>query len=45
MKRLSDENEALKARVKLLEEGQTNDITMMVGQRMEEGASSKDVLG
>ena len=41
---LQSENDALKARVKLLEEGQTKDITMMVGHRLEEGASSAEVL-
>jgi len=34
---LTSENTALKARVQLLEEGQTKDLTMMVGARVEEG--------
>jgi mitotic spindle assembly checkpoint protein MAD1 len=44
LQRLSDENERLRARVKLLEEGQTKDLTMLVGQRVEE-VSSKEVEG
>ena len=38
-----EENEALRARVKLLEEGQTKDLTMLVGHKIEEGASSEEV--
>lgn len=40
---LQTQNEALKARVKLLEEGQTKDLTIMVGQKMDEGATSQEV--
>jgi len=40
---LQTENEALKARVKLLEEGQTKDLTIMVGHKMDEGATSQEV--
>merc|ERR1712200_182010 len=43
VQKLQSENDALKARIKLLEEGQTKDPTMMVGHRMEEGASSVEV--
>ena len=45
VKRLTDENQALKTRVKLLEEGQTKDLTILVGQKVEEGASSEEVRG
>ena len=45
VKRLSDENQALKTRVKLLEEGQSKDLTILVGQKVEEGASSEEVKG
>ena len=41
---LQKENEALRARVNLLEEGQTKDLTMMVGHRIEEGVSSQEVV-
>ena len=34
---LKVENTALKARVQLLEEGQTKDLTILVGQKMDEG--------
>ena len=37
------ENTALKARVQLLEEGKTSDLTLLVGQKMDEGASSEEV--
>merc|ERR1719322_1663869 len=37
MSELLNENTSLKARVKLLEEGQTKDLTLMVGARVEEG--------
>eukprot|EP00088_Acartia_fossae_P051483 TRINITY_DN5782_c0_g1_i5.p1 TRINITY_DN5782_c0_g1~~TRINITY_DN5782_c0_g1_i5.p1 ORF type:complete len:834 (+),score=271.91 TRINITY_DN5782_c0_g1_i5:57-2504(+) len=40
---LQAENTALKARIQLLEEGQTKDLTLMVGQKVEEGASSAEV--
>ena len=33
---LKKENEALKARIQLLEEGQSKDLTMIVGQKVEE---------
>ena len=42
---MQEENEALKARVKLLEEGHTSNITMMVGQKVDEAASSEEVKG
>jgi len=45
VQRLTDENDALKARVKLLEEGHTGNLTLLVGQKMEEGASSQEVEG
>ena len=38
---LLNENSALKARIQLLEEGQTKDLTMMVGARVEEGEGQK----
>ena len=44
-KNLQNENEALKARVHLLEEGQTKDLTILVGQKVEEGTSSAEVQG
>ena len=31
-------------RIQLLEEGQTKDLTIMVGHRLEEGASSQEVM-
>ena len=40
---LQEENTALKARISLLEEGQTKDLTIMVGHKLEEGTSSKEV--
>ncbi len=45
MRSLREENDALKTRVQLLEEGQTKDLTLLVGQKMDEGASSREVLG
>lgn len=42
---LQDEKEALKARVQLLEEGQNKDLTLLVGQKMEEGCSSREFKG
>ena len=45
VKQLTEENQALKTRVKLLEEGQTKDLTILVGQKVEEGASSEEVKG
>ena len=41
MSELLNENTSLKARVKLLEEGQTKDLTLMVGARVEEGEGEK----
>lgn len=38
---LTSENVALKARVQLLEQGQTTDLTMMVGAKVEEGEAEK----
>ena len=35
----------MKTRVKLLEEGQTKDLTILVGQKVDEGASSEEVRG
>lgn len=43
VERLKQENEALKARVQLLEEGQTKDLTLLVGQKVDEGTSSEEV--
>merc|ERR1719414_36857 len=40
---LTQERDALKARVHLLEEGQTTDHTMMVGKKMDDGESSQEV--
>jgi len=40
---LKTENVALKTRIQLLEEGQTRDLTLMVGQKVEDGASSEEV--
>ena len=34
---------SLKARINLLEEGQTKDLTLLVGQKLEEGPSSEEV--
>lgn len=44
-KKLQQENDSLKARVRLLEEGQTRDLTLLVGQKMEEEPSSQEVKG
>ena len=41
MTELVNENSALKARVQLLEEGHTKDLTLMVGAKVEEGVSQK----
>merc|ERR1719445_1175514 len=38
---LLNENNALKTRIKLLEEGQTKDLTIMVGAKVEEGEGEK----
>jgi len=40
---LKTENVALKTRIQLLEEGQTRDLTLMVGQKVEDGTSSEEV--
>ena len=41
MSELLNENSALKARIQLLEEGQTKDLTLMVGAKVEEGEAEK----
>ena len=41
MSELELENTALKARIQLLEEGQTKDLTLMVGAKVEEGEGQK----
>ena len=41
--KLSSENEALKTRIKLLEEGQTRDLTMLVGKKMDEDDGGEKV--
>ena len=41
MSELVNENTALKARIQLLEEGQTKDLTLMVGAKVEEGEGEK----
>jgi len=41
--KLQSENESLKTRIKLLEEGQSKDLTLLVGQKMEENVSSQEV--
>ena len=40
---LKTENTALKARIQLLEEGQTKDLTLLVGHKLDEGTSSEEV--
>ena len=40
---MKDERDALRTRVQLLEEGQTKDLTLMVGKKMEEGESSEEI--
>ncbi len=45
VEKLREDNEALKARVKLLEEGHTSNLTMMVGHKVEEAASTEEVTG
>jgi hypothetical protein len=40
--KLRVENETLKARVKLLEEGQSKDLTLLVGQKVDE---SQEITG
>lgn len=41
MSEVTTENTALKARIELLEQGQTTDLTMMVGAKVEEGEAEK----
>ena len=41
--KLQDENDRLKARIKLLEEGQSKDLTLLVGHKLEENATSQEV--
>merc|ERR1719400_3033407 len=41
MAELESENTALKARIQLLEEGQTKDLTLMVGAKVEEGEGER----
>merc|ERR1719384_2433970 len=36
LSKLQGDNESLKTRIKLLEEGQSKDLTLLVGQKMEE---------
>ena len=45
LSRLQQENEALKTRIRLLEEGQTKDLTILVGQKVDEGTSEQEVTG
>lgn len=40
--KLQQENEALKARIRLIEEGQTKDLTILVGQKVDE---SQEISG
>ena len=40
---LKEERDALRTRVQLLEEGQTKDLTIMVGKKMEEGENSEEI--
>ena len=41
---LKTENESLKARIRLLEEGQSKDLTMIVGQKVEESQELSGLL-
>ena len=41
---LKAEVTALRARVKLLEEGETSNLTLLVGRKMEEGFSSEEII-
>ena len=43
MLEIREERDALRTRVQLLEEGQTKDLTIMVGKKMEEGESSEEI--
>ena len=43
LSKLQGDNESLKTRIKLLEEGQSKDLTLLVGQKMEENVSSQEV--
>jgi len=40
---MKEERDALRTRVQLLEEGQTKDLTIMVGKKMEEGENSEEI--
>ena len=44
MNKIQSENDRLKARIKLLEEGHSQDLTMMVGHRVDQAASSQEVM-
>ena len=41
--KLLTENEGLRTRIRLLEEGQSKDLTLLVGQKMDENISSQEV--
>ena len=43
LSKLHNENESLKTRIQLLEEGQSKDLTLLVGQKMDENISSQEV--
>jgi len=43
MLEMREERDALRTRVQLLEEGQTKDLTIMVGRKMEEGEHSEEI--
>jgi len=43
MLEMREERDALRTRVQLLEEGQTKDLTIMVGRKMEEGEQSEEI--
>ena len=43
LSKLQGDNESLKTRIKLLEEGQSKDLTLLVGRKMEENVSSQEV--
>jgi len=42
--KIEEENESLKARIKLMEEGKNEDLTQLVGQRVK-SASTKEIEG
>ena len=44
VEQLNAEVTALRARVKLLEEGETSNLTLLVGRKMDEGYTSEEVL-